>query len=177
MSFSSWMWHRTDKIILPILSKKMPPLSLSEREALEVGAAGWEATLFNGKPDWNSLLAIKTPSLSEKELVFFNGPVEKFCAMLDDWKITNDTKDLSQETWKFIIENGFFGMNIPGEYDGLNFSAFALSSIITKIASRSATAAVAVMVPNTLGPAKLLPKSPFEYEINKANGSLALFNY
>jgi len=156
MDSGSWIWQRIDKVILPILRKAMPPLSLSEREALEVGAAGWESTLFNGRPDWESLLAIQSPSLPKNELDFLNGQVEEFCAMLDDWKITNDTKDLSQEAWKFIRENGFFGMNIPVEYGGLDFSAFALSSIITKIASRSATAAVAVMVPNTLGPAKLL---------------------
>ncbi len=47
-------------------------------------------------------------------------------------------------------------MIIPKEYGGLEFSAQAQSAVITKIASRSGTAAVTVMVPNSLGPAELL---------------------
>ena len=42
----------------------------------------------------------------------------------------------------------------PG--DNLGFSAAAHSAVVTKLASRSVTAAVTVMVPNTLGPAELL---------------------
>lgn len=45
---------------------------------------------------------------------------------------------------------------IPKQYGGLAFSEHAHSEIVMKIASRSSTAAVTVMVPNSLGPAKLL---------------------
>ena len=47
-------------------------------------------------------------------------------------------------------------MIIPKEYGGLQFSALAHSQVIMKISSRSITAAVTVMVPNSLGPAELL---------------------
>jgi len=47
-------------------------------------------------------------------------------------------------------------MIIPKRYGGLEFSALAHSSVVTKIASRSITAAVTVMVPNSLGPAELI---------------------
>ncbi len=47
-------------------------------------------------------------------------------------------------------------MIIPEEYGGLGFSAAAHSAVVTKVASRSITAAVTVMVPNSLGPAELL---------------------
>jgi len=47
-------------------------------------------------------------------------------------------------------------MIIPKEYGGRGFSAIAHSTIVSKISTRSATAAVSVMVPNSLGPAELL---------------------
>ena len=45
---------------------------------------------------------------------------------------------------------------IPKEYGGKGFSARAHSDVVMKIASRSAAAAVTVMVPNSLGPGELL---------------------
>jgi acyl-CoA dehydrogenase len=47
-------------------------------------------------------------------------------------------------------------MIIPKRYGGLGFSALAHSQVIIKLASRSVTAVVTVMVPNSLGPAELL---------------------
>ena len=47
-------------------------------------------------------------------------------------------------------------MIIPTEYGGLGFSAEAHSHVVAKVASRSGSAAVTVMVPNSLGPAELL---------------------
>ncbi|NCX96990.1 MAG: acyl-CoA dehydrogenase, partial [Chitinophagia bacterium] len=64
--------------------------------------------------------------------------------------------DMPKSVWKYIKENGFFGLVIPKEYNGRGFSALAHSEIVMKIASRSCTAAVSVMVPNSLGPAELL---------------------
>ncbi|HNR10960.1 MAG TPA: acyl-CoA dehydrogenase, partial [Nitrosomonas europaea] len=58
--------------------------------------------------------------------------------------------------WQFIRENRFFSLIIPKEYGGLGFSALAHSEVVMKISSRSNTAAVTVMVPNSLGPAELL---------------------
>ena len=50
----------------------------------------------------------------------------------------------------------FFGMIIPKKYGGLGFSAHGHSQVVMKIASRSGSAAVTVMVPNSLGPGELL---------------------
>ncbi len=48
------------------------------------------------------------------------------------------------------------GLVIPKQYDGHGFSALAHSTIIAKIATRSISAAVNIMVPNSLGPAELM---------------------
>jgi acyl-CoA dehydrogenase len=47
-------------------------------------------------------------------------------------------------------------MIIPKKYGGLEFSAYAHSCVLVKIASRSATCSSTVAVPNSLGPAELL---------------------
>ena len=134
----------------------MPTMSDTEREALEAGTVWWGAELFSGRPSWKRLLNIEAPALTPEEQAFLDGPVEELCRLLDDWNITHERRDLSPEAWRYIKNKGFFGMIIPKKYSGLEFSAQAHSAVIMKIASRSVTGAVTVMVPNSLGPAELL---------------------
>jgi alkylation response protein AidB-like acyl-CoA dehydrogenase len=47
-------------------------------------------------------------------------------------------------------------MIIPKRYGGLEFSAYAHSCVLVKLAGRSVTCASTVAVPNSLGPAELL---------------------
>ncbi|MEJ2105935.1 MAG: acyl-CoA dehydrogenase [Acidiferrobacteraceae bacterium] len=134
----------------------LPSMSATEREALEAGTVWWDAELFSGRPDFRKLLAVPPPTLSEEERRFLDGPVNELCEMLDDWQIIHELRDLPPEAWRFLKEKGFFGMIIPKEYGGLEFSALGHSSVVTRISTRSLTAAVTVMVPNSLGPAELL---------------------
>ena len=134
----------------------LPPLSETEQIALDAGNTWWDAELFTGKPDWSMLLNAAPAKLSEEEQAFIDGPVEEFCQMLDDWKITTEDYDLPPEAWEFIKKNKFFGMIIPKSHGGLEFSAQANSAVVMKIATRSITAGVTVMVPNSLGPGELL---------------------
>lgn len=134
----------------------LPPMSETEREAIEAGTVGWEAELFRGDPDWGALLGGEAPRLSDEEQAFLDGPVEELCRMLDNWDISARRNDLPPEVWTFIKENRFFGIIIPKEYGGLGFSAHAHSQVVMKVCSRSPTAGVTVMVPNSLGPAELL---------------------
>jgi len=142
--------------VLRVFRSIMPEVSKTEREALEAGSVWWESEFFKGCPDWRRLQNLPKPALREDEQAFINGPVETLCGMLDDWQITEEQHDLPEEVWTYIREQGFFGMIIPKAYGGLAFSALGHSSVVMKIASRSITAAVTVMVPNSLGPAELL---------------------
>ncbi|MFC1684011.1 acyl-CoA dehydrogenase [Pseudomonadota bacterium] len=142
--------------LLDKFRKVLPPMSDTEREALEAGSIWWDAELFSGRPDWNHLLRMQPPRLTQEERDFIDGPLDELCCMLDDWQITNETYDLPPDIWEFIKKERFFSLIIPKEYGGLDFSAYAHSTIVMKLASRSVTAAVTVMVPNSLGPAKLL---------------------
>ena len=159
--------------ILPVLRSAMPAMSQTEREALEAGTVWWDAELFSGRPNWRKLLDTPEPRLSAEEQAFIDGPVEELCAMLDDWRITQEDFDLPPAVWAFIKDKGFFGMIIPKSYGGLGFSALAHSAVVMKIATRSITAAVTVMVPNSLGPAELLLHYGTEEQKNHYLGRLA----
>lgn len=134
----------------------LPKMSATEKEALEAGSVGWDGELFSGRPQWEKLLAYPAPQLTPEEQEFLDGPVETLCRMVNDWKITQEMHDLPVEVWDYLKHNGFFSLIIPKRYGGLDFSALAHSSVVMKIASRSISAAVTTMVPNSLGPAKLL---------------------
>ena len=142
--------------IFGVYKKILPQMSETEQEALDAGSVWFDADLFTGKPDWKKLLAYPQARLSAEEKAFIDGPVEELCGMLDEWDITHRLMDLPPEAWKFIRDKGFLGIIIPKAYGGLEFSAFAHTEIVTKISTRSGTAAVTVMVPNSLGPAELL---------------------
>jgi acyl-CoA dehydrogenase len=134
----------------------LPSMSSTEREALDAGTVWWDGELFTGGPNWQKLMSAKVPVLTAEEQAFLDGPCEDLCAMLDDWDITHRRADLPPEVWSFIKSRGFFAMIIPRRYGGLEFSAYAHSCVLIKIASRSATASSTIAVPNSLGPAELL---------------------
>jgi acyl-CoA dehydrogenase len=144
------------KVVYRAMKKVMPTISQTEQEALDAGDVWWEAELFSGKPDFSVVHKLAKPALTDEEQAFIDGPVETFCNMLDDWQITHVDYDLTPDAWQFAKDNGFFAMIIPREYGGLDFSAYCHSQVVMKIGSRSGSAAVTVMVPNSLGPGKLL---------------------
>ena len=142
--------------LLKFMQQAMPSISQTEQEALDAGSVWWEADLFSGQPDFDKIRELPAPKLSDEEQAFMDGPVEALCTMLDDWQITHEASDLPPEIWQFLKDHKFFAMIIPRSYGGLEFSALAHSSVVMKIAGRSISAAVTVMVPNSLGPGKLL---------------------
>lgn len=144
--------------IYRFFQRVLPPMNRTETEALEAGDVWWEAELFQGDPDWSRLLAYPQPSLSEAEQAFIDNETETLCGLLDDWTIVQHDKDLSAAAWQYMKDAGFLGMIIPKEYGGLGFGALAHSSVVTKLATKSCSAAVTAMVPNSLGPAELLMK-------------------
>lgn len=133
----------------------MPYISETERTALEAGVVWAEADLFSGKPNFKKLMKEPYPQLTAEEKAFLDGPVEKFCLMVDDWKIWK-TREIPNDAMQFLKDHRFFGMIIPKEYGGLGFTNLAHSEVIMKLSSRSIASAITVMVPNSLGPAELL---------------------
>jgi acyl-CoA dehydrogenase len=50
--------------LLKFYTRLLPPLSDTERTALESGTVGFEGELFSGKPDWKQLLDLPKPELN-----------------------------------------------------------------------------------------------------------------
>ncbi len=142
-------------LVLKILAPIMPAISETERAAIEAGSVWVEKDLFSGKPDFKKLMEEPYPSLTAEEKAFMEGPVERLCASIDDWKMW-ETREIPKEAWEIIKKEKFLGMIIPKEYGGLGFSALAHSEVIQKLSSRSVATSIIVMVPNSLGPAELL---------------------
>lgn len=140
------------------LKRAMPTISRTEREALAAGTIGWDAELFSGQPKWHRLRGLASIVLSPEERAFLDGPTEELCRRLNDWQIRRELHDVPNDIWRFIAEQGFFGMLISKEHGGLGFSPQAQSLIVGKIATRSPDAGVVVMVPNSLGPGELIEK-------------------
>jgi acyl-CoA dehydrogenase len=134
----------------------LPSMSDTERDALEAGTVWWDGELFSGDPDWSKLLSAPPPRLTAAEQAFLDGPCDELCRLLDDFDITHRRADLPPEVWSFLRANRFFAMIIPRRYGGLEFSTYAHSCVLTKLAGRSVTCASTVAVPNSLGPAELL---------------------
>jgi acyl-CoA dehydrogenase len=156
-----------------LVKKILPRVSRTEQEALDAGTVGWDAELFSGKPDWSKLRSIRKPTLTAEEQAFLNGPVDRLCAMIDDWDIRHNRADLPKEVWDYLKAEGFLGMLISKEHGGLGFSAQAQSQVVSKIASRSVSAGITVMVPNSLGPGELLEKYGTPQQKEKYLGRLA----
>jgi len=151
-----WRREYVTARVLDFYRKQLPPLSDTEREAMAAGSVWWERELFSGQPDWERLNGFADRPLRGDEQAFLDGPVERLCAQLDDWRITHVDADLPPAVWQTLRDDGFFGLLIPPQFGGKGFSHRAHSAVVMKLASRSVTAAITVMVPNSLGPAELI---------------------
>jgi acyl-CoA dehydrogenase len=141
---------------LRVYRRMLPSMSQTEKDALEAGTVWWDGELFTGGPDWEKLLSAAAPKLTAEEQAFLDGPCEELCRMIDDWEITHRRADMPPHIWEFLKTKGFFAMIIPKKYGGLEFSAYAHSCVLVKLASRSSVVSSTVAVPNSLGPAELL---------------------
>jgi alkylation response protein AidB-like acyl-CoA dehydrogenase len=159
-------------MLLRFAKRYVPYISPTERTALESGGFSIDRLIFQGNSRniMEKLKSYKT-HLSSRE-----NNVNNLCKRTDKYNI-HKNNNLSEEQWKYIKENKFFGLCIPDRYDGLQFSQHAHSKIIEKISSRCPSTAVTVMVPNSLGPSELLLKYGTEHQKNiylpkLANGKL-----
>ncbi|QSX31593.1 acyl-CoA dehydrogenase FadE [Shewanella cyperi] len=134
----------------------MPEMSSTEKEAIEAGTTWWEADLFAGNPNWKKLHNYPVARLSAEEQAFIDGPVNTVCRMVNEHQVSHQLADLPPEVWQYLKDNGFFAMIIKKKFGGLEFSAYAQSRVLQKLAGVSSELASTVGVPNSLGPGELL---------------------
>lgn len=151
---------------LNYIKKTMPPISETERDAINAGDTFLDAQIFQANIDYSYIQNKDLNNLSEEEKYFINNQVSTLCEMIKDYEIT-EKEDLPKEIWDYLKKERFFSMIIPKKYGGLEFSAYANSTIVATIASVSSSVAVTVMVPNSLGPGELLMKYGTEEQKNE----------
>ncbi len=158
--------------IMKVMKGILPTISETERVAIEAGVVWVEGELFSGKPDFEKMRTEPYPSLTTEEQAFIDGPCQKLCQMIDDWRIWQD-REIPESVMDYIKKEKFFGMIVPKEYGGLGFSALCHSEVVKVISSRSLAVGITVMVPNSLGPAELLAHYGTQAQKNKYLKDLA----
>ncbi|WP_133406826.1 acyl-CoA dehydrogenase FadE [Parashewanella tropica] len=144
------------KPILSLYKKIMPEMSSTEKEAIEAGTTWWEADLFSGAPNWKKLHNYASVRLTPEEQAFLDGPVEEVCGMVNQHMVSHELTDLPEHVWQYLKDNGFFSMIIKKKYGGMEFSAYAQTRVLQKLAGVNSELATTVGVPNSLGPGELL---------------------
>ncbi|MBX2807443.1 MAG: acyl-CoA dehydrogenase [Cellvibrionaceae bacterium] len=150
----------------PLLSRRLfqwfqrvlPDISQTEREAIDAGTVWWDGELFSGKPDWQKLLSMPQPALSDEEQAFLAGPVNDLCRMTDSWDINHNQAVIPKAVMQFVKDQGFLGMIIPKSYGGLAFSGLAQAEVLSRVAICGGCVSNFIGVPNSLGPGELLIK-------------------
>lgn len=142
--------------LLKVYRGIMPEMSSTEKEAIDAGTTWWEADLFAGNPNWKKLHNYPTARLSAEEQAFIDGPVNEVCRMVNEHQVSHQLADLPADVWQYLKDNGFFAMIIKKKFGGLEFSAYAQSRVLQKLAGVSSELASTVGVPNSLGPGELL---------------------
>lgn len=140
-----------------VLERFAPRISETERQALGAGTAWLERSFFAGRLDWAALLAEPWPGLTEEERAFLDGPCEAVCQAVNPW-LSQEAMDLPESAWALLQKERFFGLLIPREHGGRGFSAMAFTEIVGKLASHSMPLAVAVLIPNSVGPGELIER-------------------
>ena len=155
------------KPLLKLINVKKALSKVSETEKVAINAGGtWvDKDLFSGSPDLSKILSYKIQKLTKEEQDFLDNQTNKVCSMVSDWDVF-ESKDLTAEVWQYLKDNKFFGMLIPKQYGGLEFSPIAQSTIVAKLATRSQVLGITVMVPNSLGPGELFLKYGTEKQKN-----------
>lgn len=144
----------------------LPDISTTEQEAIDAGTVWWDGELFSGQPNWNKLLSMPKPQLTEEEQAFIDGPVTELCRMVDNWDINHNLAVIPPDILDFITSKGFLGMIIPKSYGGLEFSGMAQSQILSRVATCGGCISIFIGVPNSLGPGELLIKYGTEAQKN-----------
>src|SRR3954470_15080526 len=75
--------------VLRAFRKLMPPVSQTEREAIEAGTVWWDGELFCGSPRWHKLLEMPAPALTAEEQRFLDNETEALCALVSEWQTTH----------------------------------------------------------------------------------------
>ena len=145
------------RYIFDTVKKIIPRVSETELIALRSGTTSIDRDIFKGKVNYPNLV-LKENKFSDKKVL------ELFEKYGEYQKVYPNAP--YEEIFDYIGKNKFLGFIIDEKYGGIQLSVKELSSILTKIASVNPALGIAIMVPNSLGPAELLQKYGNESQKN-----------
>ena len=154
------------------LSRFAPTISETERQALAAGTVWIERAIFAGRLNWKAVLKEAYPALTPEEQAFLDGPCEEVCHAVDPW-LSQETLDLPLKAWEILRREHFFGLTLPRHRGGREFSAVGFTAIVGKLASHSMPLAVAVLIPNSVGPGELIERYGTDDQKNQYLEALA----
>lgn len=145
------------KFIMKLMrdNKLLPPISDTERQALEAGDVWLDGDIFAGKMRFANMLKQPFGKLTAEEQAFLDGPCEVLCAMVDPWEVYNSRR-IPEDAMEYLKAQGFMGMMIPKEWGGLGFSRLAISTVMAKLMPHCSQVATVVIIANSLSAAELL---------------------
>ena len=135
------------KYIFDAVKRIIPRVSDTELIALRSGTTSLDRGIFKGKVDYppEKHINYQFPSTKIDELLDKYGKYQEIYPNAPHKKI-----------FDYIGKNKFLSFIIDRRYGGIKLSVKELSSVLTKISSVNPALGIAVMVPNSLGPAELL---------------------
>ena len=140
-----------------LFDRFVPKISATERQALDAGTVWLERGLFAGRLDWKEIAKEAYPTLSLGEQAFLDGPCEAVCRAVNPW-LCQETMDLPVSAWEILKKERFFGLTLARERGGRGFSALGFTAVVAKLGSHSMPLAVAVLIPNSVGPGELIER-------------------
>ena len=134
----------------------VPPMSRTERIALESGNPGVEKDVFAGTLDHTTLSRYTPAKLTPVDQTML-ARAPALMRHVNEYDIlTQRHTPPDHPFWDHAKKQQFFGLIVPEEHGGMPMSPTGLSHLLQRLASCSASAPVHVMVPASLGPAELL---------------------
>ena len=161
-----------NNLLFRYVKKMVPKISETELIALRSGTTCIDKQIFQGKV---SIPEFKSEIYEKNKLKGFDRKINWLLKTYGDQPVYPNPN--SEKIMEYIKSNRFFSFIIDEKYGGTKLSVKDLSSVLTKITTKSPSIGVTVMVPNSLGPGELLAHYGTEQQKDKYLPGLSKGDY
>lgn len=155
------------KYVFNKVKKLIPRISETELTALRSGTTSLDREIFKGHVTY-----------PERKIVKYKFPQENITSLIEEYGNVQQIYPNApyNDILEYIGKKNFLSFIIPEKYGGTHLSVSEISSLLTQISSVNPALGIAIMVPNSLGPAELIQhygtvSQKKKYLPNLANGT------